>query len=199
MNARSLYNKPENFKTFLKELGVEVAIVSETWEREEQSLEELLQMTNYKIHSYKRPKVKAKKQPGGACAIVYNEVRFKATKLDVPVPKGVEACWLLLKPLKKTDLIENIALASIYVSPTSVYKTASINHIIDTVHLLRAQYDNKINYLIAGDLNRLKIDQILDSYGPLRQIISSATRKSAILENIITDLHGPEWATTPGR
>ena len=127
---------------------------------------------------------------------MYNEVRFKATKLDVFVPKGVEACWLLLKPLKKTDLIESIALASIYVSPTSVYKTASINHIIDTIHLLRAQYDNKINYLIAGDLNRLKIDQILDSYGPLRQIISSATRKSAILENIITDLHtlyqGPE-------
>ena len=96
---------------------------------------------------------------------------------------------MLLKPVEKNDLIENIALASIYVSPTSVYKTASINHIIDTIHLLRAQYDNKINYLIAGDVNRLKIDQILDSYGPLRQIITSATRNSAILENIITDLH----------
>jgi hypothetical protein len=58
MNARSLYNKPESFKTFLKELGVEVVIVSETWEREEQSLEEMLQMSNYKVHSYKRPKVK---------------------------------------------------------------------------------------------------------------------------------------------
>ena len=103
MNARSLYNKPESFKTFLKELGVEAAIVSETWEREEESLEELLQMSNYKVHSYKRPKVKAKKQPGGACAIVYNENRFKATKLDIAVPKGVEACWLLLKPLQKND------------------------------------------------------------------------------------------------
>ena len=189
MNARSLYNKADNFKTFMKELSVEVGIVSETWEREEQSLEQLLQMSGYNVHSYKRPKVKAKKQPGGACAIIYNEKRFKATKLDVAVPKGVEACWLLLKPVEKNDLIENIALASIYVSPTSVYKTASINHIIDTIHLLRAKYDNKINYLIAGDVNRLKIDQILDSYGPLRQIITSATRNSAILENIITDLH----------
>ena len=86
-------------------------------------------------------------------------------------------------------MIENIAIASIYVSPSSVYKTASINHIIDTIHLLRAQYDNKINYLIGGDLNRLKINCILDCYGPLRQIITSATRDSAILENIITDLH----------
>ena len=74
-------------------------------------------------------------------------------------------------------------------SPTSVYKTASINHIIDTIHLLRSKYDNRINYLIGGDLNRLKIDRILESYGPLRQIITSATRHSATLENIITDLH----------
>ena len=64
-------------------------IISETWERDELSLESLLNMPNYKVHSYKRPKVKAKKQPGGSCALVYNETRFKATKLDVPVPKGV--------------------------------------------------------------------------------------------------------------
>ena len=73
--------------------------------------------------------------------------------------------------------------------PNSVNKTATINHIIDTIHLLRAQYDNKINYLIAGDLNRVKVDRILDSHGPLRQIITAGTRNSAILENIITDLH----------
>ena len=70
-----------------------------------------------------------------------------------------------------------------------MYKTATINHIIDTIHLLRAQFDNRINYLIGGDLNKLKIGRILESYGPLRQIITSATRHSATLENIITDLH----------
>ena len=189
LNARSLYNKCENFKILLKELGVEAAIISETWEREEISLETLLGLNNYKVHSYKREKVKAKKQPGGGCAIVYNENRFKATKLDVFVPRGVEACWLMLKPLNKTDLVENLVLAAIYVSPTSKFKTATINHIIDTIHLLRAQYDNRVNYLIGGDLNQLKIERILDAYGPLRQVISFATRKSATLEKVITDLH----------
>ena len=87
-----------------------------------------------------------------------------------------------MKPINQSDLIQNIAIGSIYVSPNSVYKTASINHIIDTIHLLRAQYDNRINYLIAGDLNRVKVDKILDSYGPLRQIITASTRKSAILD-----------------
>ena len=183
LNARSCYNKPDNLKKFLNELGIEVAIISETWEREELSLENLLQMENYKVHSYRRPKVKARKQPGGLCAIIYKETRFRATKLNIHVPNGVEACWIILKPMNDSDLIENIAIASIYVSPTSHYKTVSINHIIYTIHLLRAQYDNRINYLIAGDLNRLKIDHILDSYGPLRQIITAATRQSAILES----------------
>ena len=189
LNCRSLYNKPDNFKKFMNELGIEVAIISESWEREELSLENLLQMPNYKVHSYRRPKTKAKKQPGGACAIIYKETRFKANKLNVYVPNGVEACWIILKPINQSNMIENIVVGSVYVSPTSKFKTASINHIIDTIHLLRAQFDNRVNYLIGGDLNRLKIDRILESYTPLRQIITSATRQSAILENVITDLH----------
>ena len=87
MNARSVYNKADNFKQFMNELGIEVGIISETWEREDLSLEDLLKMNNYQIHSYKRPKVKARKQPGGGSAIVYNEQRFKVQKLDVFVKR----------------------------------------------------------------------------------------------------------------
>ena len=96
---------------------------------------------------------------------------------------------VVLKPKDKNDSIQNIAIGSIYVSPSSKHKTATINHIIDTIHMLRAKFDNSINFLIAGDLNRLKIDRILDSYGCLKQIVTKATRNSAILENIISDLH----------
>ena len=189
LNARSLYNKPDNLKTFMNELGVELLIASETWEREELSVDTLLNMPNFNIHTYRRPKTKSRRQPGGSCAIICNERRFKFKILSIQVPTGVEACWVLLKPIDKSDLIENIAVASIYVSPNSVYKTATINHIIETIHLLRSQFNNKINYLIGGDINQLKIDRILDSYGALRQIITTATRKSAILDCIITDLH----------
>ena len=189
LNARSLYNKPGNFKKLLTELGIEVAICSETWEREDKPLTELLQLKNYKINSHRRPKVKANKQPGGACALIYNENRFKVTNLDIHVPKGVEACWSVFKPLNKNDQVKNIAIASVYVSPNSRYKTATINHIIEAIQLLRSQYDNNINYLIGGDLNRLNINRILSSYTPLRQIITEPTRYTATLENIITDLH----------
>ena len=71
----------------MKELGVEVGIVAETWEREEISLQNLLKMQNFKIHSYKRPKVKAKKQPGGACAIIYNETQVQGNSFRCPCAK----------------------------------------------------------------------------------------------------------------
>ena len=41
-NAHSLYNKSTNFKHILHELGVEIALVSETWERQEMSLTDLV-------------------------------------------------------------------------------------------------------------------------------------------------------------
>ena len=69
------------------------------------------------------------------------------------------------------------------------YKDDTIDHIIESIHVLRSRFDNDIHFLLDGDLNRIKIDRILDSYGALRQVISVPTRKQAVLENVITDLH----------
>ena len=190
LNARSLYPKCENFKTFVKELGIEIAIVSETWERESESLESLLKLENHKVISYKRPKAKASKQPGGGCALIYCEKRFLVTQLCVPVAKGVEAVWALVQPKQENIKVKKIAVCALYVSPTSKFKTKTIDHIVETVHLLRSQYANEISFLLGGDLNLLNINPILQCYGALKQIVTDGTRKSAVLEYIITDLQG---------
>ena len=65
---------------------------------------------------------------------------------------------------------------------------------------MRSRYDNYINFLLGGDLNRIKIDRILDSYGALKQVISVPTRNTSVLENVITDLHSfynPPTSLTP--
>ena len=85
--------------------------------------------------------------------------------------------------------VKKIAVGTFYVSPRSPHKDATLDHIIESIHLLRARYDNEIHFLLGGDLNRLAIEPILDSYGALKQVISTGTRGDAILENIITDLH----------
>ena len=69
-----------------------------------------------------------------------------------------------------------------------MFKTKTIDHLVETIHLLRSQHDNEISFLLAGDLNQLPIDRILECYGGLKQLITEGSRNSAILEYIITDL-----------
>ena len=130
------------------------------------------------------------KQPGGGCAIIFSEERFKISEHFVPVPGGVEAVWSLVQPKEEKCRVRKIAVCSLYVSPSSKFKTKTIDHLVETIHLLRSQHDNDISFLLAGDLNQLNISRILECYGGLKQLVTDGTRNSAILEYIITDLQG---------
>ena len=126
-------------------------------------------------------------------SIIYNESRFSISDPEIIVPENIEAVWCLLTPqvsVKQQKMkVKRIAIGSIYVSPRSKHKGDIIEHIIETIHVLRAKHDNEIEFLIGGDFNRLQINDILDCYGGLRQLVSIPTRKSAILEIVLTDLH----------
>ena len=76
----------------LYQVGPDIAIVSETWERKRISLDNLLNSTQFKSISYCRPKVN-NRQPGGGCSIIYNENRFSVEELDIAVPENIEAAW----------------------------------------------------------------------------------------------------------
>ena len=129
--------------------------------------------------------------PGGGCAILYNETRFSVDNLKIEAPDGVECVWALFTP-KAIDLntakVKRIAVGSYYVSPRSRHRAEVIDHIISTIHILRAKYDNSVNFLCGGDLNRMDVNDILESYGALKSIISVPTRKLATLEVILTDV-----------
>ena len=129
--------------------------------------------------------------PGGGCTIIYNENRFCVSNLEIPAQEEIESCWALFTPKQNNNSmkVKRIAVGSYYVSPRSRHKQEVIDHIISTIHSLRAKYANEVHFLVGGDFNRLEITDILDSYGGLKQIISVPTRKSATLEIILTDLH----------
>ena len=54
---------------------------------------------------------------------------------------------------------------------------------------MRSKFNNDINFLIAGDFNKVKISEILMSYGALQQVCTVPTRGKNTLELILTDLH----------
>ena len=136
---------------------------------------------------------KFNRAPGGGAAIIYNENRFAFEDLEVPADVDMECVWALCTP--KQTLVQNgqtvkrIAIGSYYVSPKARNKQDIIEHIIDSIHTLRAKYNNEVNFLISGDFNRLDISDILDCYGAIKQICSVPTRNSATLEIVLTDLH----------
>ena len=151
-------------------------------------MKEIIKRKHFKSVSYYRKN----KAPGGGCAIIFNESRFKATDPEIDVPDNVEAVWSVFTPTaqcREQLKVKRIAVGSIYVSPKSRHKIETIEHMIATIHSLRAKYDNEINFLIGGDFNRLNVNEILESYGGLKQIISIVTRKSATLEIVLKDLH----------
>ena len=151
-------------------------------------LKDIIRNEHFKYVSYFRQN----RSPGGGCAIIFNENRFKASDPDIFVPENVEAVWAVFTPAVGCSnqlKVKRIAVCSVYVSPRSQYKSETINHLIESIHLLRAKFDNEINFCIGGDFNRLDISDILECYGGLKQIVSVNMRKSATLSIVLTDLH----------
>ena len=184
-NARSIYNKHGNVREMLHQLGPDLTMVSETFERQGKPIKELLNSTQFKTISYFRKN----KAPGGGTAIIYNENRFKIEELNVAASCDIECVWALCTPNHTNHRVKRIAVGSYYVSPRAKNKQDIIDNIIDTIHTLRAEYDNDVHFLIGGDFNRLAVEDIMDSYGALKQVCSVPTRKKATLEIILTDLH----------
>ena len=90
-NARSVYNKCENVRELLHQLGPDLTLISETFERQGKPIKEFLKSTQFKILSYYRKN----RAPGGGAAIIYNENRFIFEELHVATSCDIESVWAL--------------------------------------------------------------------------------------------------------
>ena len=197
-NARSVYNKINNLRKWLLEIFPDCAVISESWEYESRrkDLQSLLSGTPFKVFSYRRPRG----QTGGCCAIIYNDSRFTVEQVHVQTEQGIETVWAMFTPRKldhKLQHVKRICVSSIYIAPRSKMKTQTMNHLIQCIHLIRSKYDNNVNFVLAGDVNRTDYSDVLDSYGALKQCVTVGTRKEATLEIILSDLinhyHPPKF------
>ena len=189
LNARSCYQKLNHLRELLQQFGPDFTIVTETWERQNKRLNDELKSKNFKLFSYFRKN----RSPGGGCAIIYQENRFLFQDLEIPADEKIECKWALCDPKQNfhpnQQNIKHIAIGSYYISPRATNKQEVVEHIIDTIHTIRARYNNEVYFIISGDFNRVDISDILDCYGALKQVCSTPNRKAATLTIILTDLH----------
>ena len=92
LNPRSIYNKAEEFCLLLDMYETDICFMSETWDRADKPLEDIIKKENYKI--IKNPVQRTFK--GGKPALFVNEDNFYVKPLSpepITVPIGVEAVW----------------------------------------------------------------------------------------------------------
>ena len=134
-NVRSLFPKVNCFKTDMLERAVDVAFVSEVWEKEEKKehaaeIEEMLEIDGLKYLSKSRPSTKR----GGGVALITNLKKFSIEKLDVCIPNNLEVIWGLLKPKHPPAGSEykNIIVCCFYSPPNSRKNSKLGDHLVGT-------------------------------------------------------------------
>ena len=192
LNPRSLYNKLDEFKLMMEQYQADVVFVSESWERENLTLMDVIDVENFEIIST----VKRRNFTGGNPVIIINSKKYHIEKIcpePITVPVGVEAIWGRIRPktMTKNCKIKNIALCSFYYrGPKSTAKKELFDHIATTYHFLCAKYGSGLDFILAADSNRLNLAPILNLSSDLKQVVNVPTRLNPdrILDPIMTSL-----------
>ena len=165
--------------------------MSESWERQNYSVEELLKLDNYDIIS----NVHQRTGKGGRPLILVNKNKYivkNLTQTIVDIPWGIEVVWASLTPkqVSNNSVVKKIIVASMYFPSKSNKKNLFLDHITETYNFLSSKYNDGLYWIFAGDTNELKIDQILYLDPNLRQVVEEPTRINSdrILDPIITNL-----------
>ena len=192
LNPRSIYNKIDDFTALVEQEELDLVFISESWERQNISLKEVLNLpSNFEVIS----NVYQRQEAGGRPAIIANKAKYHVENLTnslVQIPLGVEAVWCVLTPkiLANNSKVRKIVCCSLYSKPGSKKKSLLLDHISETFSLLSTKYGKGVHFVISGDANRLKLDQILNLSPKLVQVVDQWTRLNppAILDPIIMTL-----------
>ena len=199
LNPRSIYNKTDEFYLLLEQYQADVVCVSESWERDNLPLKELLELEHYEVIT----NVKQREFKGGKPAIIINKKKYHVKELcpePITVPVGVEAVWALITPKMRStrSRVKYIAIASIYYrGPKSTQKDDLFDHIAQSFHLLSSMYGPDIHFIIAGDTNRLNLSPITSLSPAMKQLVKVPTRlnPAVTLDPIISTLG--KWYLPP--
>ena len=173
--------------------------MSESWERPEFTLSELIQLEDFTVISNPHQRVGV----GGRPALVINTKHYYVRNLTnslIEIPWGVEATWAILTPKNVTiaSKIQKIAVCSLYCKPNSKMKTRLLDHISVAYSIISSKFPTGLHFILAGDTNELKLDSILQLSPRMKQMVVWITRMDPprMLDPIITTLgcyyHVPE-------
>ena len=96
MNPKSCYNKINEFKAFVEDEEVDILFMSESWERESKTLQDIIKLDDHIVIS----NVHQRRGVGGRPALIVTKIsiQFRTLHSVIQVPWGVEVVWALVTP-----------------------------------------------------------------------------------------------------
>jgi len=184
-NVRALMNKIDDLYCVLVTFCINIAIITETWCDSS--------VPNHAIHlpgyqKFRRDRVGKK---GGGVLVAIRE-NLPCKLLDNLLVDDIESIWVLVSPPKMPREVKHILLGAIYHPPLGNHRRLS-EHICYCVDAVKAKFCN-VAVIVAGDLNQFNENYICRTLS-MKQIVSEATRESAILDKILTSI--PDWYLKP--
>ena len=196
INPRSVYNKPEELKAMINEEEIDVTFISESWERQNFTLQQLLHDLEEDYEIISNPFSRTDGRQGGRPAIIIRRDKYRIKNLTntiVNIPWKIEATWASITPKNVTQdsLIKKIILCSFYYpGPHSKIKTLLLDHINQTFHLLTAKYGEGLHFILGADSNQLDLSSILNLTPNMKHHVRTPTRLNPprILDTILSTL-----------
>ena len=121
VNPRSVYNKIDEFHNFVKQESLDVIFISESWERENLPLKEIIKLKEHTVIS----NVSQRHGVGGRPALVVNNKKYQVQNITntlVQIPWGIEAVWCVLTPKKYQTIARYKRLHAVHYIANQIQK-----------------------------------------------------------------------------
>ncbi len=193
VNARSLFPKIVEAIDLFDNLSLDIMAISETWENSNGCTVQggiVEQMEGlHQLGYVSQPRTNSRKLRGGGVGLIYSLCRFRSVKLVLSLPKNLELLGTILTPLKPSPLIRNHIVFVLY-NPPSTPKSqlrVHLNFIDNTLSELVKKYPISHNeYVICGDFNQLKCEEIINFFPDFVSLNQIPTRKKRVLDYFLT-------------
>ena len=181
-NVMSLVPKLIEILEFINRNEICIALLTETWLRE--SMADAV--VNFPGYTISRKDRSTNNSHGGVCAYVREaQVKFKHLE-GISYCDKHEVLWLYLRPSRLPRGFSCIIVAVLYHPPGSD-QDSILDHFFLSLGRAESCYPN-CGLIVAGDFNQLGVKG-LEIHFRFKQIVKKPTRKDAILDYVLTNIH----------
>ena len=177
-NVQSIIDKTDELECVLTNNNIDIACITESWLTENIPTE-AINIPGYKCYRHDREDGRR-----GGGVLGYVNTGLSCQVLDQLQDPDIESLWLPYRGTPMPRRVSHVAIGIIYHAPTasSSHATRHILSCLDSISRIHPC----AGFIILGDFSHLN-DSTIRSY-LLQQVVKCATRKSAILDKIYTNM-----------